>query len=502
MTFPEAQEYISSFFNFELSPAPYSDHYVFKLDRVRYLLELLGNPQDRLKIIHVAGSKGKGSTCALTASVLRAAGYKVGLYTSPHLDNCRERIRVLDPLHPPSAPPKADEDIFPDMISEQELCAMLEAIKPCVARLHNEKTFGELSFFELFTALAFYHFHQARVDWVVLETGMGGRLDATNAASSKICVITPVSIEHTQYLGDTIAKIAGEKAAIIKDPLAKVVIAPQEPAARDVLEKRCGEFSIRPIWVGRDIRWEILQAGPAPRDRHARLGRSLRRGRACALQNRPRQIVRIQRAKQHYIDFELSLPGRHQAINAAVVLGIVEALRGMGCVVSQEAVCAGLRDTFWPGRLEVIGQDPVVILDCAHNQASAMNLVESLRRIFPNRSATLIFGVSQDKDKTGICRELDPITQTVIAAKADHPRAHWFTDDELKHFFPGKPFVRIADVGPAIEAACRDAVPENIILIAGSVFLVSEARRYLKKKVISKSKSEIRSTKYETNSKP
>ena len=146
------------------------------------------------------------------------------------------------------------------------------------------------------------------------------------------------------------------------------------------------------------------------------------------------------------------------------------------------------------GRLEVIGQDPVVIPDCAHNQASAMNLVEGLRRIFPNRSVTLILGVSQDKDKAGICRELDPITQTVIAAKADHPRAHWFTEDELKHFFPGKPFVRIAGIGPAIEAACRDAVPENIILIAGSVFLVSEARRYLKKKVVSKSKSEIRST--------
>ena len=174
--------------------------------------------------------------------------------------------------------------------------------------------------------------------------------------------------------------------------------------------------------------------------------------------------------------------GPHQAVNAAVVLGIIEALHGMGCVVSQEAVRAGLRDTFWPGRLEVIGQDPVVILDCAHNQASAMNLVESLRRIFPNRSVTLILGVSQDKDKTGICRELDPITQTVIAAKADHPRAHWFTEDELKHFFPGKPFVRIAGIGPAIEAACRDAVPENIILIAGSVFLVSEARRFLSAK--------------------
>ena len=177
MTFPEAQEYISSFFNFELSPAPYSDRYVFKLDRVRYLLELLGNPQDELKIIHVAGSKGKGSTCAMTASVLRVAGYKVGLYTSPHLNNYRERIRVLDPSLSGNG---NNEDIFPDMISEQELCAVLDGMKPHITRLQEEKTFGELSFFELFTALAFCYFQQNRVDWVVLETGLGGRLDATN----------------------------------------------------------------------------------------------------------------------------------------------------------------------------------------------------------------------------------------------------------------------------------------------------------------------------------
>jgi dihydrofolate synthase/folylpolyglutamate synthase len=449
---------------------------VFKLDCVRYLLELLGNPQDQLKIIHVAGSKGKGSTCALTASVLRAAGYKVGLYTSPHLNDYRERIRVLDPSLSGDG---NDENIFPDMISEQELCAVLEAIKPCIARLQKETALGELSFFEVFTALAFYYFRYKQVDWVVLEAGMGGRLDATNVAPSQICVITPISLEHTQYLGDTIAKIAGEKAAIVKDPLARVVIAPQEPAARDVLEKRCAEFSIRPIWIGRGIRYKVLHVGTGPDlSLRNRLHQDLPAGRVGPA-TRDRQVVRIQRTKQHYIDFELSLLGRHQAINAAVVFGIVETLRDMDYVVSQEAVYAGLRDTFWPGRLEVIGQDPVVILDCAHNQASAMHLVESLRRIFPNRSVTLILGVSQDKDKTGICRELDSITQTVIAAKADHPRAHWFTDDELKHFFPGKPFVRIAGIGPAIEAAYRGAAPENIILIAGSVFLVSEARRYL-----------------------
>src|SRR3989338_1496768 len=449
MTFPEAQEYISSFFNFELSPAPYPDRCVFKLDRVRCLLDFLGNPQDQLKIIHVAGSKGKGSTCALTASVLRAAGYKVGLYTSPHLNHYRERIRVLESS---LARGGNEDDIFPDMISERELCAMLEEVKPRIARLRQESTPGELSFFELFTALAFYYFRYKQVDWVVLETGMGGRLDATNAAPSKICAITPISLEHTQYLGDTIAQIAGEKAAIIKGPCSKVVLAPQEPAAQEVFRERCARFSIRPIEIGRDIRCEILREGPSG------------------------QMVRVAGTKQPYRDLELSLAGRHQAVNAAVVLGIVEALAEMGCVVSQEAVYTGLREAFWPGRLETVSKDPLIILDCAHNRSSARNLAESIVRIFPYKNVTLVLGVSEDKDRAGICGELNRVAGRVIATKADHPRAHEFSREELNVLFAGKPSTCLSGVEEAL-ASVADS--PDIILITGSVFLVSEARRYL-----------------------
>ncbi len=458
MTFPEAQEYISSFFNFELSPAPCPDRCVFKLDRVRCLLESLGNPQDRLKIIHVAGSKGKGSTCALTASVLRAAGYRVGLYTSPHLNNYRERIRVLGES---SARRAGEDDIFSDMISEGELCAMLEEMKPRIARLRQERTLGELSFFELFTALAFYYFHYKQVDWVVLETGMGGRLDATNAAPSKICVITPVSLEHTQYLGDTVAQIAAEKAAIIKDCSQRVILAPQEPAAREVFLGRCAQFSIHPLEAGRDIRYEILREEPSG------------------------QVIRVTGTKQQYHHLELPLTGRHQAVNAAVVLGIVEVLAGAGCVVSQEAVYAGFREAFWPGRLEIVRKDPFIVLDCAHNQSSARNLAESILRVFPQKDVTLVLGVSEDKDRAGICWELNRIAGRIIATKADHPRAHCFSEDELKSLFPGKSCVRTDNIGEAIETACRQAGGEDVVLIAGSIFLVSEARRYLKNKVVS-----------------
>lgn len=449
MTFPEAQEYISFFFNFELSPAPHPDRCVFKLDRVRYLLDLLGNPQDQLKIIHVAGSKGKGSTCALTASVLRAAGYKVGLYTSPHLNNCRERIRVLGES---SACRAGEDDIFSDMISESDLCAMLEQIKPSIARLHDEKALGELSFFELFTALAFYYFCYKQVDWVVLETGMGGRLDATNVASSKICVITPISLEHTRYLGDTIAKIAGEKAAIIKDCCQKVILAPQEPAAREVFQGRCAQFSIRPVEVGRDIRYEIFREEPSG------------------------QMIRVAGTKQRYDDLELSLIGPHQAVNAAVVLGVIESLLEAGWVIPQEAVYAGFREVFWPGRLEIINKNPFVILDCAHNRSSARNLAESIVRIFPYKNVTLVLGVSEDKDRVGICGELNRIAGRVIATKADHPRAHGFSREELNVLFANKPSTCLSSVEEAL-ASIADS--NDIILITGSVFLVSEARRQL-----------------------
>ncbi len=449
MTFPEAQKYISSFFNFELSPVPYPDRGVFKLDRVRYLLELLGNPQKDLKIIHVAGSKGKGSTCALTAGILRAAGYKVGLYTSPHLNDYRERIRVLDPSGAGSG---NGEDIFPDMISEQELCAMLEDMRPHIARLQNQSALENLSFFELFTALAFCYFRHKKVDWVVLETGLGGRLDATNVAPSVISVITPISLEHTQYLGDTIAQIAGEKAAIIKDHRSKVVIAPQEPAAWEVFRQRCAQFSVDPIEIGRDIDYEILQENPSG------------------------QVIRVTGTKQSYPDLKLSLLGRHQAINAAVALGVVEALQDLGCVISKDAVRAGVREAFWPGRLEIASKDPFIILDCAHNRSSAKNLAESIAEIFPHKNVTLILGVSEDKDRAGICEELNRIVTRVIATKAAHPRAHGFSREELNVLFPGKPSMCLSSIEEAL-ASVADS--PDIILITGSIFLISEARRHL-----------------------
>lgn len=457
MTFSETQEYIASFVNFELSPVPYSHRYIFKLERVRRLLALLGNPQNDLKIIHVAGSKGKGSVCALTAAILQKAGYRVGLYTSPHLGHYRERIRVVDGMagqwgYPPSVD---EENIFPDMISEADLCQMLDILKPAIERLCADKELGPLSFFELFTVMAFYYFNQRRVDWAVMETGMGGRLDATNIAPSSVCAITSLSLEHTSFLGNTLAKIAREKAGIIKDRCQRVIIAPQEKEAEEVLREHCIEFAIHPLWVGEDIKWQMIR------------------------QEINGQVVSFCSAKRCYPDLELSLGGQHQVVNAAVALGIVESLRDGGTVIDDEALRHGLRHAFWPGRMEIVGKDPLVVLDCAHNPASALSLVESLQPYLSHRTVTLVLGISEDKDIPGICRQLDRIVSRVVATRVDHPRAHVFREDELKILFPGKPCLITPNIQQALEHVDGHTLKDDSVLITGSIFLVGQVRRYL-----------------------
>jgi len=256
MTFQEAQQYLDSFINHETHLGQV-DPASFKTKRVKQLLEHLGCPHKDLKIIHVAGSKGKGSVCVLTASILQACGYKVGLYTSPHVNHYRERIRVLNPKSTPGVG-LGCSDIFPDCISEEELCSTLAEMRPAVEKTRLQKGLETLTFFEVYTALALCYFQKQKTDFAVLETGLGGRLDATNAADSIVAAITPISLEHTKILGDTITKIAQEKAAIIKDHRQKVVIGIQDAGAEKVLEKRCREFAIDPIWVKDHVTCEAI----------------------------------------------------------------------------------------------------------------------------------------------------------------------------------------------------------------------------------------------------
>ena len=439
MTSHQAQQYLQSFINHEnhLDRTKYS---AFKLQRILNLLKNLGNPQNNLKIIHVAGSKGKGSISALTANILRESGYRVGLYTSPHVKDIRERIRVLKNTQ---LTINAD-DIFPDMISENELSNVLEEIQPSVEQVQARQEFGNLTFFEVYTALALYYFKKQQVDLVILETGLGGRLDATNAVDSMIAVIAPISLEHTHILGKTISDIAKEKAAIIKDRKQKVIIASQEGPAKKILKDRCSQFNIVPTWVDEQSTSVLVS------------------------QNMDGQIIDLSTVKEQYKQLFLPLLGTHQRDNCAVAVSIVECLKECGYSISLEALRSGIKGIFWPLRFEIINGKPVVVLDAAHNKASVEVLTDLMDKIFTDKHIVLIFGISKDKDKEAVLAELKKITKHVIFTKADHPRAN---------HLPGA-----LSVVQALDLAYQESGINDVILVTGSMFVASEARQYLTEK--------------------
>lgn len=437
--------YLHSFINLEFQ-RNLQYHRNFRLDRVVELLNRIGNPQEKLRCLHIAGTKGKGSTCAFIAHILREGGYKVGLYTSPHLTDYTERIRILQPIDYSS-----QEDPLSGQIQERDLNLLIEGIKPAVETLQKEKELGMLTFFEILTVLALCHFKRHGVDFVVLETGLGGRLDATNTVDSLVCAITPISLEHTQLLGSTIARIASEKAAIIKNKGQMVVVAPQLAQAQKVIKDRCQALGAKAVYVGRDIRFESVQ------------------------QDLGGQTLNIV-GQRTYRNLKTHLLGEHQAVNAAVAVGLVESLGYLGVAVSQEAVRHGIKETFWPGRFEIVWENPYLILDGAHNAASCQVLAKTLAQLFPGKKVILILSILQDKDKKAICRQLNRIAQSVILTKTSHPRTTDWNQEKTEDLFPHQAVVKTENVRQAIKLAFQKARDNDIILITGSLYLVGEAR--------------------------
>jgi len=400
------------------------------------LLRFLDEPQEKLRIIHIAGTKGKGSTCAFGAHILNQAGFKVGLYTSPHLVDVRERIRLL----------KIAKE---DKISQKDFARLIGKIKPYAEKLRETKL-GNLSYYEILTALGFLYFKEKKVDFAVLETGIGGRLDATNTAPSLVSAFSPISYEHTQVLGKTLTKIAEEKAAIIKQKSKIVVTAPQRPAVLKVIRRRAKKVGARLYEVGKDIQ---------VRERSASLSG---------------QSFDVKGVSCEYRGLNLKLLGKHQVINAAVAVGCIESLRRFGVKISQQAIRSGLRKTVWPGRLQMISQRPRIVLDAAHNQASACALKEALNRFFKFRSLTLVFGVSQDKDARGILRELAPQAARIILTRAKSPRA--MPPAAIRSFIKTneRPIIITRKPARALEIARQSAGPQDLILICGSLYLLGE----------------------------
>lgn len=395
------------------------------LDRMAELLRRLGNPQASLRFVHVAGTNGKGSTAALLDACLRQAGYRVGLYTSPHLVRYNERFQIQG-----------------EPISNEALTAATERVKAAADTMEDAPTQ-----FELLTCVAFCCFQAAGCDIVVLEVGLGGRLDATNVISvPEAAVITRIGLEHTEILGDTIEQIAAEKCGIIK-PGGTVVLGDANPAVRQVAEAIC-----------RDRGAVLVPARPAS--------------------PRSRSLEGQRFAWGPYPEVCLSLLGEHQLQNAATALTVLEVLRDKGWNIPDEAILEGMRTAVWPGRFECVSTRPAIIIDGGHNQQCAQAIAASLETYFPGKKCRFLMGVLADKDFHGIFDALLPLAERIAAVTPDSHRALPAEDlcRRLREEYGYTTAVPYGSLAEGLEALRCDAGEEDVICICGSLYMIGEAR--------------------------
>ncbi len=431
--FHRALQWLFSFANYEIVPANVYEASKFNLDRMRGLLAALGNPQEQFQAVHIAGTKGKGSTAAISESILRAAGIRTGLYTSPHLHTFRERISVAGA-----------------MIAR-------EALVEGVARLRAVQTrFPDVTVFELMTALAFDHFAHAGVQIAVVEVGIGGRLDATNVITPRVSVLTSISYDHMAVLGDTLTKIAGEKAGIIK-PGVPVVSAPQTEEARLVFEQVAREKNAPLTLVGRDWTWETVRQNLDYQDFRV----------VGQVANLPHKLT---------YDLRLHLLGEHQLVNATTALAAAHVLAQEGVPLTVEAVHEGVANAHWAGRFEILERTPYLILDGAHNRDSARQLVAALDSLLPGARVLWILGTSSDKDIGGIMDELLPRSPELIVTRSKHPRAADPRTLARLAEERGAEVVVAETVAEALALARKHAAESNVAVITGSLFVVADAR--------------------------
>jgi dihydrofolate synthase/folylpolyglutamate synthase len=437
LTYNQALEYLESFINYEKLAAPY-DPRKWKLERMHRLLSKVGNPHMNLNSIHIAGTKGKGSTAAMIDSILREAGYKVGLYTSPHLISFRERIRING-----------------EMISEDQVCELVNQLKPYIEDVKKQSDdIGHLSFFDVYTTLGFLYFVQEKVDFAVLEVGMGGRLDATNVVTPLVSVITQISYDHMISLGYTLDAIAGEKAGIIKDN-GYVITSPQEPEAMKVIKDTCAEKNARLFEVGKHINFQKSEDSES------------------------RNLFNIDGICGKYHNLYIPLLGDHQLINAATAVGALEILQFHNVIIPTEAVKTGLDKVKWQARVQVIRKSPIIILDVAHNAASAKALKESIVNNFDYDKLILVIGGSIHKDIKGMGQHLCPITDNLILTKVDNPRA--IEPEDMKTELAGicNNIITTPNTASALEKAISLADAKDLICITGSVYLAGEIMQIL-----------------------
>ncbi|MDD5079966.1 MAG: bifunctional folylpolyglutamate synthase/dihydrofolate synthase [Candidatus Omnitrophica bacterium] len=462
MTYREAIEYLNTFVNYERNTT-YQYKSALNLKRVKGLLACLGDPQNGFKSIHVSGTKGKGSVCAFAAYILRTAGYKVGLYTSPHLYDIRERIRILKPLSGNNRNLSCAE--FEGSISRKELSGLVAGLKPILEQYRRNCPYGPLSFFEVYTVLSFLYFKEKKIDFAVLETGLGGRLDATNVVEAGVCGISSISLDHTKLLGNSLTKIAGEKAGIIKRNKDRhkgrkpvVISAPQVKEVSRVIRNRCAKENAVLYSVGREIRYRDIKHGSKS------------------------QRFDLFGLRGEYRDLRIRMLGEHQVVNSALAVGLIESLAMRGQArIERKDIENGLVAAIWPGRFEIVREGPLVVLDGAHNDASAGNLRETLKKTCGGKDIIFVLGISRDKDIGGICRQFSPVGKKFILTRADNPRAAYCGQilQKLRLCKPGVAAFLSENVRDGLRLAFSKAGKGGVIVVTGSLFVVAEARRII-----------------------
>lgn len=411
----------------------------FKLDRMRALLERLGNPHLRIPAVHVAGTKGKGSTCAVLSRVLTAAGYRTGLFISPHIHQFEERMSVDGQSPTPAL-----------------LLDLVNRLRPIVAEFDRLPGRMQPTYFEIATALAWLDFESRGADIAVLEVGLGGRLDATNLCAPVVTVITNVSRDHCQILGSTVRQIAAEKAGIIKTGI-PVVTGSEDPEVLDVIAAIAGQREAPLSRLHHEFDWSLNDAVA--------------------------NTIDVRTSAGDWSELPVPLRGSHQRQNLAVAVAAIEVLQSAGYAIDPTAVRSGLRAVQWPARIEVLQQHPTVVVDAAHNWASIQALLATVSAEFPARRRVLIFAATRDKDLPGLLRQLVPAFDTVILTRYhDNPRG--VPIEEIREWVTAVSSVPVheaADPGTAWRLAQRLAAPDDLVVATGSFFLAAEFRELFRR---------------------
>jgi dihydrofolate synthase/folylpolyglutamate synthase len=438
-TYDAAVRYLFSHTDYEQMLRVRYNRDTFSLDRMRTLTRKLGDPHKRIRAVHIAGTKGKGSTATMLAEMLRACGMKVGLYTSPHICDIRERIRVNG-----------------DMITQAALTRLINVVEPHLEKLEKDKP----TFFEIFTALAFRHFADEGVDIAVVEAGLGGRLDSTNVLTPAVCGVTSISMDHMHQLGGTLGKIAAEKAGIFKADVPAVSVS-QVPEARRVLKRVARDSRAQLKFTGEDIEFSYRIESSREHGCHARI---------CLTTPRSR-----------FEHLPVPLWGEHQALNCGLALALLDQLKAQGFRIDDRRAIEGLAAVQLPGRMEMVSTNPRILLDGAHNAASMQALMRAIAQHIPYDSMVMIFGCAADKDVAGMMDQIATGADKVIFTRASG-NARAAAPEDLAEAYEEKTgrVAQVADsVGDALRVAASAVSREDIVCACGSFYLVGEIKKLL-----------------------